>query len=355
MTRLRDKALWKVLLVTMAFALMTAACGGDNGGSSGGSGSGSTDQPLSGEITASGSSTVEPITSTIAQLFSQENPDVAISVDGPGTGDGFALFCEGKTDISDASRPIEAEEQKLCKKGGIDYIELKVAIDGISVLTSKDNTEIDCLDFKDLYALLGPESEGFENWSDADVLGEEIGAGHVPYPDVPLEITAPGEESGTYDSFGELVLESIAYEDQGIKEDAPVIRPDYQSSANDNVIIQGVAGNETSLGWVGYAFYTENADKVRAIPVAEEGDDCIEPTEETIAAGEYPIARDLYFYVNAANAEENEALTAFVDYYLTEENLSTAVQETGYVEVPADVVQETITVWEDKETGTRDG
>ena len=349
MFRVRDKAVFRALLAAMALALFAVACGGAGANSDGGGGS---DQALTGKIVASGSSTVEPITSLAAELFAEENPEVSLSVDGPGTGDGFELFCQGKTDISDASRAIEPEEQQACKKAGVEYIELKIAIDGLSVLTSKNNTEISCLDFKDLYALVGPESEGFKNWSDANSLAEEIGAAHAPYPDVPLEITAPGEESGTYDSFAELVLEDIAYEERKIEEDAPVIRADYTASPDDNVIIQGLAGDETSLGWVGYAFYQENTDKVRAIPVAEKGDNCIEPTNETIAAGEYPIARDLYFYVNSKKAESNDALQAFVDFYLAE--LPTVVQETGYVEAPENVISETTQVWEDRETGTRE-
>jgi phosphate transport system substrate-binding protein len=350
MFRVRDKAGFRALLAAIALTLLAVACGAAGANSDGGGGS---DQALTGKIVASGSSTVEPITSLAAELFAEENPEVSLSVDGPGTGDGFELFCQGKTDISDASRAIEPEEQQACKKAGVEYIELKIAIDGLSVLTSKNNTEISCLDFKDLYALVGPESEGFKSWSDANSLAEEIGAAHAPYPDVPLEITAPGEESGTYDSFGEIVLEDIAYEDRKIEEDAPVIRADYTASPDDNVIIQGLAGDETSLGWVGYAFYQENTDKVRAIPVAEEGDNCIEPTNETIAAGEYPIARDLYFYVNSKKVEGNDALQAFVDFYLAE--LPTVVQETGYVEAPENVISETTQVWEDRETGTRDG
>jgi phosphate transport system substrate-binding protein len=349
MIRLRERPLMRAVIAALTLGLVAAACGGAGAGEDGG---GSGGQPLSGNVVVSGSSTVEPISSLAAELFQEQNPDVTISVDGPGTGDGFELFCQGDTDISDASRPIEAEEQQACKKAGIQYIELKVAIDGISVITSKDNTEVSCLDFRDLYALLGPESEGFENWSDANQLGEKIGAGHVPYPDAPLEITAPGQESGTYDSFAELVIEGTA-EEQGVPEENWVPRPDYTASANDNVIIQGIAGNATSLGWVGYAFYSENTDKVRAIPIAEEGDDCVEPTEETIAAGDYPISRDLYFYVNAKEAKSNKALAGYVDFYLSE--LETVVTETGYVQQPSDVVSDTTQVWESRETGTRDG
>ena len=275
----RNRAV-RLALAGLALALVAAACGESEAG--GGSGSGG--DAITGEIVVSGSSTVEPISSLVAEKFQSQNPDVSISVDGPGTGDGFELFCSGETDISDASRPIEAEEQEACKKGGVEYIELKVAIDGITVLTSPENQAVACLDFKDLYALLGPEAKGFEQWSDANALGEEIGAGHAPYPNEPLVITAPGPESGTYDSFAELVLEGVA-EKRGLPEEQWAPRPDYQASPNDNVIIEGISGSPSSLGWVGYSFYAQNTETVRAIPIAEEGDDCVGPTEETIEDG----------------------------------------------------------------------
>ncbi|MGH2819781.1 MAG: phosphate ABC transporter substrate-binding protein PstS family protein [Actinomycetota bacterium] len=327
----------------VAVAVVAAACGGDSGSAS----------QLEGEIVASGSSTVEPITSLVAQKFSQQNPGVRIEVNGPGTGDGFELFCAGKIDISDASRAIEPEEIRDCEKEGIEFVELEVGIDGITVMTGPDNEQIDCLDFYDLYALLGPESEGFRQWSDADDLGREIGASHAPYPDAPLDITAPGEESGTYDSFGEIVLEDIAYEERGVAEDAPVIRKDYQSSPNDNVIIRGVAGTDSSLGWVGFSYYVQNEGSVKAIPIAEEGDDCVEPTTETIQDGSYPLSRDLFFYVNRQRAEDDEALRAFVDYYLSEEGLA-SVAEAGYVDQPRDEIEATRKAWETMEAGTRE-
>lgn len=345
MTKTR-KGARRTLAAALFVAVAIGACApGDDENSNGGE--------LSGKIDISGSSTVEPITSLVAENFRAENPGVDMAVDGPGTSDGFELFCQGKTDISDASRAIEEEEIEACEQEGIEFIELKIAIDGISVLTSPDNTEVECLDFYDLYALIGPESEDFEQWSDANDLAEEVGAGHAPYPDAELDITAPGEESGTYDSFAELVLEDIAYEERGIEEDAPVIRPDYQSSGDDNVIIQGIQGSSSSLGWVGFSFYTNNEDTVRAIPIAEKGDDCVEPTTETIQDGSYPIARDLFFYVNAEEAESNDALAAFVDYYLSDEGLQ-AVSDTGYVDHTEEVIEETRQAWEDRTTGTRE-
>jgi phosphate transport system substrate-binding protein len=346
---LRSRKMPLLATGAVVLALLATACGGD---SKADAGTGTEGGVVTGEITISGSSTVEPISSAVAGKFSADNPDVNISVEGPGTGDGFALFCEGETDISDASRPIKLdEEEPICKKNGIDYIELKVGIDGLSVITSHDNEDVTCLGFPDLYALLGPESEGFKNWSDANSLGEEVGATHAPYPDVPLDITGPGEESGTYDSFGEIALEGIAYDEQGIPEDDPVIRPDYQASANDTVIIEGVAGSPSSLGWVGYAYYVQNEATVKALEIEDEDGNCVAPTPETIQSGEYPIARDLYFYVNAAKAESNPALSAFVDFYLSDAGIS-SVNEVGYVDLHPDDLQKSRDVWDARETGS---
>ena len=308
---------------------------------------------LSGEVFVSGSSTVEPISARNAEKFAEENPDVAISVDGPGTGDGFQIFCNGESDLSDASRPIEQEEIDLCEQNGIEFIELNIAIDGNSVITSPEN-DLACLSFLDLYALVGPESTGFENWSDANDLaaelesrlGDEFGASNAPYPDEPLVITAPGEESGTFDSFVEIVLETIA-EERG--QDATT-RPDYQASPNDNVIVEGIAGSPSSLGWVGYAFVQANPDAVKAIEV-DGGDGCVAPSPETIADSSFPIARPLFIYPSVQRLEENPALEAYVDFYMSDEGLA-SVEEVGYVARPESDFEEVRQVWENRETGT---
>jgi phosphate transport system substrate-binding protein len=356
MTRVTGKP-FRLLLLGLVFALFAAACGdGDDRAASAAPVGGEGGEELSGEIFISGSSTVEPISRLNAELFMESNPGVSIDVEGPGTGDGFEKFCAGETDISDASRPIDAEEEiPACEENGVEFIELKVGIDGIAVITNHDN-EIECLDFKDIYALVGPESEGIGTWSDAVELGEEVGAAHTDsYPDAPLEITAPGEESGTYDSFAELVTEGIAVDERGQSEDGPFIRPDYSASGDDNVIIEGIAGSEGSFGWVGYSFFVQNEDRVRAIPIAEEGDDCIEPTEETISTAEYPISRFLYIYVNSEKLEENAALEAFVDFYVSEDGLSAVTNENvGYVALTDEDISNTQQAWEDKETGSRE-
>ncbi len=319
-------------------ALAFAACGGDDepGGASG----------LTGSVVVSGSSTVEPITSLVAELFSEDNPDVDVRVDGPGTGDGFQLFCQGETDISDASRPIKDEEATACADAGIEYVELKVAIDGLSVITSPANEAVTCLSFADLYALIGPESEGFDTWGDANDLGAEVG-GSGDYPEAPLDITGPGAESGTYDSFIEIALGDVAearLEAGKITEDqVETVRPDYSSQANDNQIISGVAGSETSLGWVGYAYASESADQVKLLEV-DGGDGCVAPTPETIADASYPVARDLYIYVNKASIADKPAVAAFVDLYMSEDGY-TSVADSGYVQLTEEAWQATGDAW----------
>ncbi len=324
-----------VVAIVAAIATLTTACSGkSNGAAAGGSSAG-----LTGTVTISGSSTVQPISSLVAEKFNGDNPDVSISVDGPGTGDGFVLFCEGKTDINDASRRIEPEEAEACKESGVDYVELKIGLDGITAMTNPANSAVTCLTKADLYALFGPESQGFVNWSDANMLDTELG-GKGAFPNAPLDITAPGEESGTYDSFIELALKDIA--DQRSQPD-DVLRPDYQSSPNDNVIIQAMEGSPSSLGFVGFAFADQNKDRVKEIAV-DGGNGCVTPSQGAIADGSYPLSRSLFIYVNTDKAASNPALKAFVDYYLSADGLA-SVGEADYVGLPADQVAGTQQAW----------
>lgn len=338
--------------ISMVLVLVLAACqaSGDNSNDSpdGNGGDG-----LSGSIFVSGSSTVEPISLANAEKFAAENPSVQISVEGPGTSDGFAIFCDGGSDISDASRAIKAEEVDTCTENGIEFVELEVAIDGLSVITSPNNDQVSCLSFLDLYALLGPESQGFSSWSDANDLaaelesdlGDEFGASNAPYPDAPLDVTAPGEESGTFDSFVEIVMDGIA-EERGVEGNT---RPDYQASPDDNVIVEGIGGSDTSLGWVGYAFAVNNSDAVTALEI-DGGDGCVAPTDETISDGSYPIARSLYIYPSLVALEENTALEAFVDFYMSDEGFASVI-EVGYVSLPDERIEETRTAWEERRAG----
>lgn len=327
-----SRRIYATLLVVLALA--AAACGGGDDDTSGDGASGD-----SSTLTISGSSTVEPITARVGEAFNAANPSVGITVEGPGTGDGFKRFCAGETEVSDASRPIKDSEAASCADAGINYVELKVAFDGLTVMTAPGNDSVACLDFADMYALVGPESQGFNNWQDASALGAELGGSHAPYPDAPLVITAPGEESGTYDTFIELVVEDVA-EERG---QVAAARADYQASANDNVIVENIAGNPTSFGWVGYAFFVENADTLKAIDI-DGGEGCVTPSDATIADGSYPLARALYIYVNTDKAAENQSLSDFIDYYLSDEGL-TAVAAAGYVGLPAAEIQLTRDAW----------
>lgn len=356
----KSRLAW-LLAVLAVFSLFAAACSDDDDDSGSGSDGSATDGgdsgSASGDVFVSGSSTVEPISVSVAEAFADENADVNVTVEGPGTGDGFELFCNGETQISDASRPIAADEVEACEANGIEFIELKVAIDGIAVMTNPANEAVECLSFVDLYALIGPEAEGFTSWSDAQELASSLGS-DTELPDAPLDLFGPGEESGTYDSFIEIALEGIEEEQAeagAITEDqVGTTRPDYTSSADDNVIIQGIEGSDTSLGWVGFSFAEEAGDGVTELAISEEpGGDCIEPTPETIASNEYPISRNLYIYVNAAEAEEGSPTAAYVDFYVSD--LTTDVEAVGYVPLTDDEQANTQEVWESRETGTRDG
>ncbi len=342
---MRATRLAKLLGLLLALAFAAAACttdssqttdAADGASDSAGDATDSGDC-AAGNINISGSSTVEPVSRKAAELYEDICPDTLVNVDGPGTGDGFKLFCAGDTDVSDASRPIKESEADVCAEAGIEFTELKVAFDGIAVMTSPENTAVDCLSFPDLYALLGGESEGIDNWSDAD----------PSFPDADLDISAPGTESGTYDSFVEIVLEGLAEEAQG--ENAQIIRQDFSGNADDNVIIEGIAGSSSSLGWVGFAFAAENNDRVKTLAVSEtDGGDCVEPTVETIADGSYPVSRALYIYVNNANAASNPALAGYIDYYLGDgysESVTRAFGDSGYVELPADQLQAARDAW----------
>lgn len=303
------------------------------------------DEGLTGTIVVSGSSTVQPITNLMAELFNEEiGPNVAITVDGPGTSDGFVLFCEGETDVQDASRPIAQEETDACAQNGVEWVELEVAFDGIVVLTNPANEAIGCLNLGDLYALMGPESEGFASWAAANALASEVD-GTGGFPDVPLEITAPGEESGTYDAFIDLADFGGIGESRGLSEDdAEAMRKDYQASPDDNVILSAVEGTDSALGYVGFAFAEEGGEQLKELAV-DGGDGCVAPSRQTIADGSYPLSRSLYIYVNTGRLREKPEVQAFVDYYLDAANLAEVVPAVGYVPLPADRIEATTSAW----------
>jgi phosphate transport system substrate-binding protein len=334
--------------------LLLAACQPSASGSPSDSGAAApSGDDLTGDIQVSGSSTVYLITAPLFEAFTAMHPGVAGFVDNPGTSDGFEVFCNDETDIQDASRAIQEDEAAVCAENSVEYLELKVGIDGMAVITSAMNTDIACLSILDLYALLGAESQGFANWSDANDLaadlvaqfGTDFGESHAPYPDEQLTVTAPGEESGTYGSFVELAIQGIADDRDQERE----TRPDYQASGDDNVIIEGVAGTEDApftLGWVGFAYAVENSDRVSFIEV-DGGDGCTEANPDTISAAEYPLSRYLYIYPNLAHAADEPAVAAFVDYYLSDEGIA-FVSEEGYVQLHEDDLAASREAWENR-------
>ena len=339
-----------VVALLTALALSAAACSSSDDDVSGEDSSGQDGAASnSGSISVTGSSTVEPITNLLAEAFAAKNPSVAFSVAGPGSGDGHKAACAGEVPIWNSSRQIMDSEAECLAEAGIEFIELRVGIDGISVVTAAANDTVDCLNFADLYSVIGVESTGFKTWENANGLNAELG-GTGPFSGGALEIFAPGEESGTFDSFIEIALEDIweSRVEEGHADENFAVRPDYNASANDNVIIDGIAGNDYSLGWVGFAFADENRDMVKLVEI-DGGDGCVAPTPETIASAEFPIARLLYTYIDAAQASD-PAIKAFVDFMLSDEGQPHVV-EAGYVNLDSTDLEQSRSNWTNRTTG----
>lgn len=300
----------RALALALAAPILLAACGGD-GSSSGGGGS----DDLSGSISIDGSSTVEPISSAIAEEFQREAPDVRINVAASGTGGGFKRFCSDEIDIADASRPIKDEEKQACASGNVDYTEFRVGLDGLAIVTSAENDFLECLSFEQLADIF--KEGGASTWNEID----------PGFPKEKIDIFAPGTDSGTYDFFVEEVL--------GDPKDAASLRPrsDYTASEDDNALVTGIKGEKNSFGYLGYAYYQENETSLKAIEVAEKGDECVAPSDETVEAGDYPLSRPLFIYVkNSALARPEVA--EFVRFYL--ELAPDLVPEVGYTPAPAE-------------------
>ncbi len=289
--------------------LVAVSCGPAN--SAGGPGEG---DGLSGDIAIDGSSTVFPIAQAVAEDFQIENPDVKVAVGFAGTGGGFEAFCQEETDIANASRAIEQEEAACLKKAGIDYTEFHVGVDGLAVVTHPDTDWVDCMTFDQLKAIYEPGSK-VASWSDVD----------PSWPADPIKIFGPDPDSGTYDYFAEEVADPEA--------DEPATRDDMTQSADDNVLVQGVQGEQGSLGYFGFAYYQENSDGLKLIDVEGEEAGCVTPSPETVKSNEYPLSRPLYFYV-ANDAVAREEVTAFVEYWVT--NAAEYATAVGYIESPAE-------------------
>lgn len=319
---------------------------------------------LSGEIKITGSSTVEPITGLVGENFSSENPSVQIRVDGPGTGDGFELFCNaeaGQWDATDASRAIEEDEAANCESNGIAYTELAVGIDGLTLVANKAS-KIKCVDNAQLYAIFGPESAGGDvNLADAQALAAEIGSEAPPLPNGKVAKFTPGPESGTYDSFIELgygdIMEerleagSIPSDRTGTNDDgdAEVTEPLIAKGTfpNDNNIVQRVEASANGIGFFGHAYFEENKGNLKAIAIFNpETGKCVKPTSKTIQNASYPISRQLFIYPDNAKLTSGSAVKGFFDSYMTEETLTETVTTAGYVPLSKADRQATIAAYE---------
>jgi phosphate transport system substrate-binding protein len=299
-------------------------------------------QDVEGIVDVHGSSTVAPISLAVSEDFAALNRGFGFSVGEEGTGDGFAqFFCVDNGDVSDASRPMRDSEAELCAENGVEWVELKVAFDGLAVITSPQNA-IECMTLADLYAVFGPESSDITTWQDAQVFAQELGSTTV-FPEGDIAITAPSTESGTYDSFIELALEGIAEErgvEAGTRDPVP---PYYVGSANDRVIIQGVSQFPTSAGFVGLAYASEAGDAVKTVAV-DGGDGCILPDATTVADGTYPLSRPLFIYPALNRLETNPAIGPWVDFYLSDEGMAN-VSEVGYVALAPEDLETTRAAW----------
>src|SRR5829696_8508896 len=279
---------WLVAAASAVLGLGVAACGDDDDDGDGGGPGG-----LSGSIRVDGSSTVGPLTEAIAEKFQEDNPDVRVTVGTSGTGGGFEKFCAGETDISDASRPIEADETKACASKGIKYEQVQVANDGLSLVVNPQNTWAKCLTVAQLKAIWDKGSK-VNNWNQVD----------PSFPNEPLKLFGAGTDSGTFDYFT-----------NAINGEEGRSRSDYSATEDDNVTVTGVSGTKGGLGYFGLSYLQENQGKVKGVQV-DGGSGCVAPSTETVQDGSYtPLSRPLFIYPSDKALERPE-VKAFLDFYV---------------------------------------
>ncbi|APO88818.1 PstS family phosphate ABC transporter substrate-binding protein [Xanthomonas euvesicatoria] len=271
---------------------------------------------ITGMVSTDGSSTVFPVTEAMAEEFQKENAGIKVTVGMSGTGGGFKKFCRGETDISNASRPIKGEEKEACKAAGVEYIELPVAMDALTVVVNPQNTWANDLTVDELKAMWVPEAQGkITNWNQI----------RPSFPDKPLVLYGAGTDSGTYDYFTAAIVG---------KEHSS--RGDYTASEDDNVLVQGVSGDANALGFFGLAYYEENADKLKAVGIkTNAAAQAVAPSVETARSGQYqPLSRPIFIYVSKKAAETKPEVARFVEFYLDSKHSEGLVQEVGYVPLP---------------------
>ncbi len=293
---------WYPFLLALAVAGTLAACKSEKGPAS-----------LSGRVTVDGSATVFPLSQAMAEAFHQSNPAVQFAVEFSGTGGGFKKFCAGQIDIAGASRPIKSDESEQCKGQHIEYIEVPVAFDSLSVVVNAKNTFVECLTVKELKAMWEPAAEGkISQWNQI----------RASFPAQPLVLFGPGKASGTFDYFS---LAIVGTETSS--------RGDYTKSEDDTVIERGVAAEPNALGYFGYAYFQANREQLKLVAV-DNGHGCVTPNSQTVADGTYqPLTRPLFVYVNLAAAARPE-VKAFTRFYLAPESTK-YVTKVGYVPLPA--------------------
>lgn len=269
-------------------ALALSGCAGESAGDS--------DETVQGTVVSDGSSTVGPLTKAASIQFAGVQPDISVTVQITGTGGGFRSFCSGETDISNASRPIGDDEAARCADAGIDFTEIVVANDGISIVVNPANDWLDCITVDQLKRIWAPEAEGIvTSWSQVD----------PSFPDVPLTLYGPGRDSGTFDYFT-----------GAINGEEGSSRGDYRGTEDDEVTVQGVKADVGALGYFGFTYLEENADVVKGLAV-DGGDGCVAPSSETVQDGTYtPLGRPLFIYVNNDSYADEAAVKAFVDFFV---------------------------------------
>ncbi len=346
--KLRIRRLLPLAVVTGVVAvvgLLAAACGGDGdgqaqsaaatpaaaeqqqaqqskeqssttGSSSGSASSAGQAEELAGEIAVDGSSTVFPITEAMASEFSILHPKVRVTVGVSGTGGGFQRFCVGETDISDASRPIKDSEADICAANGVEFVEVPVAYDGLTVVVQSDNDWVDRLTVAELNHIFRPDDYA-TRWA-------EVRDG---FPDVEISLFAPGADSGTFDYFTETVNEGAGVHRSG----------NTTFSEDDNVLVQGVSGERGGIGYFGYSYFSNNQDRLKAVPILNDAGEAVLPNLDTINSGAYnPLSRPLFIYVAVASLDR-PAVAAFVEYFITGGVFLVDSPEVGYVQLPQEL------------------
>lgn len=314
----------KKIALSIIIVASLAACGGNNKSTG--------DQ--SGEIRVDGSSTVYPLSEAVSEEFRTEQSNVRVTVGESGTGGGFKKFSRAEIDINDASRPITAGEIESCKEAGVDFIELPVAYDGLAVVVNKENDFVDYLTVSELKKIWEPAAQGkVKTWNQI----------RPSFPNQPINLYGAGTASGTYDYFTEAVVGK-----------AKSSRGDYNASEDDNVLVKGVSSDRNALGYFGLAYYENNADKLKLVPIDDENDSNgkggIVPTQETVSNGTYaPLSRPEFIYVNAKAADRPE-VKSFITFYL--KNAPVLAKEIGSVPLNSEVYKLVQERFDKKVTGS---